>query len=562
MASISPVPADRESTFQVIPLGGLGEFVMNMLLIVYNETTLLIDAGSMFPGPELPGVDRVIPDLEHLKKRVGHLDAVVLTHGHEDHVGALPYIWPLLNGPVYGTPITLALVEPRLIEHGFTPLDRCSPMHPGDTVAIGELRLEFIQVTHSMPGCVAIALHTPSGTVIHTGDYKFDHTPLDGKTLDIHRFAELGRTGVLALFGDSTNVRRSGFTGSELEVVPELEELFSTTKGKVVIAAFSSSLHRIQIIANLAETFERKLVLLGRRLVQNIEIAQRLGYVQIPSGLQIQDHELKEYDSGRVVCITTGSQGEPLSALARIANNNHRHVTLEQNDTVVFSARAIPSNRRAISRVMNQIARSGARVVDEGMRPVHVSGHGSAEELKLMLALVKPRYFVPIHGEYHCLSEHGRVASQVSGGKAGVLIAEDGDVIHLSPGKARIDRCVDSGRTLIDGTRFGTVENEVIRHRRRLAAEGIVVPVITINRQESRIEGTPNIVTRGVSLDGRTESLIDAMSARVAALVRDATRSERSDSALLSERVRTELQSLLRKQAGRRPLVLPVIMEV
>ena len=562
MNSISPLATRRGTSLEVIALGGLGEFGMNMLLIVCNDTAVLIDAGAMFPGPELPGVDLVIPDLEYLRERVGLLNAVVLTHGHEDHVGALPYIWPLLDGPVYGTPLTLALVEPKLIEHGFNPADRCTPMEPGTTAKIGELGLDFIRVTHSMPGCVAVALHTPAGTLVHTGDFKFDHTPLDGETLDIQRFADLGRIGVLALFGDSTNVGRPGFTGSELDVASGLEEVFAITKGKVVIAAFSSSLHRIQIIANLTAKFGRKLAFLGRGIIQNTQIAERLGYLRLPPGLQIRESEIRDYDSKHLVCVTTGSQGEPLSALSRIAIDNHRHVTLEPHDTVVFSARAIPGNRRAIDKVMNHIVHRGAEVIDEQRKPVHVSGHASAEELKLMLSLVKPRYFVPVHGEYRNLAEHAQMATRVTGGRTTVLLAEDGDVIRLAPGKGRVEGRVDTGRAFMDGTRSAPVGKDVLRQRRQLSTDGIVVPVIAIKRHENRVEGIPDVVTRGVSLDDRTGSLIDAIPEHLTAVIREVTPDERCDRALLTERVRIELQRLFRKQTGRRPLVLPIIMEV
>ena len=546
----------------VIPLGGLGEFGMNMLLVVWRDTAILVDAGAMFPGPELPGVNLVIPDLGYLQERVGSLAGVVLTHGHEDHIGALPYVWPLLDGPVYGTPLTLALVGPKLTEHGFDPTDRCQPVAPGETVHIGELTLEFIRVTHSMPDCVAIAIHTPAGIIVHTGDFKFDQTPLDGEALDVHRFAELGRAGVLALFGDSTNIERPGFTGSELDVVPGLEEVFGSATGKVVVATFASSLHRIQIIADLAAQFDRKLAFVGRGVIQNTQIATRLGHLRLPAGLQIRDSEVRDHAARRVVCVATGSQGEPLAALSRIAIDEHRHIALEPDDVVVFSARAIPGNRRAIGRVMNHIAHRGADVIHEDRKAVHVSGHGSAEELKLMLSLVRPRYFVPIHGEYRYLTEHARVATRVTGGRTTVLLAEDGDVIRLAPGDGRIEGRVGIGRALIDGTKSGEVGDEVLRHRRHLAADGVVVPVIVVNRQEGRVEGVPDVVTRGVVLDERTGTLLDTMPARLAEVVDAASPDERSDHDLLTERVRIELQRLFRKQAGRRPLVLPVIMEV
>ena len=562
MTSTTEPSSAAEPALEVVPYGGLGEFGMNMMLVTWRDTAILIDAGAMFPGPELPGVDLVIPDLGHLKERVGRLSAVVLTHGHEDHIGALPYVWPLVDGPVYGTPLTLALAGHKLEEHGFDPDERCRPLQAGDTAEIGEITLELIRVTHSMPDCVAVALHTPAGVIVHSGDFKIDQTPLDGQALDVHRFAELGRQGVLAFFGDSTNIERPGFTGSETDVVTGLEEVFAGAKGKVVVTAFASSLHRIGILADLAAQFDRKLALVGRGIIQNTQIATRLGHLRLPAGLQIRDSEVADYPARKVACVTTGSQGEPMAALSRIAIDDHRHVRLEPDDVVVFSARAIPGNQRAIGRVMDHIARRGAEVVHDERRAVHVSGHGSAEELKLLLSLVRPRYFVPIHGEYRFLAEHARVAVRVNGGATTVLLAEDGDVIRLAPGAGHIAGRVATGRILIDGTRSGEVGDEVLRHRRHLAADGVVVPVIAVNRQEGRVEGTPDVVTRGVVLDDRTSVVLDTVPEWLTGVIGEASPEERSDHDLLTERVRIELQRLFRKQAGRRPLVLPVIMEV
>ena len=562
---MSQMPATGAATgpkLDVIPLGGLGEFGMNMLLIVWADTAILIDAGAMFPGPELLGVDLVIPDFGYLQERVGRLAAVVLTHGHEDHVGALPYLWPLLEGPVYGTPLTLALVAPKLEEHGLEPADRLCEVTAGDTVAVADVTLEFIRVTHSMPDCVAVAIHTPAGVVVHTGDFKFDQTPLDGQALDVQRFSELGRTGVLALFGDSTNIERPGFTPSELDVVSGLEQVFSSATGKIVVAAFASSLHRIQIVADLAAQFGRKLAFVGRGVIQNTQIARRLGHLRLPAALQIRDSQVTDYLGREVVCVTTGSQGEPLAALSRIATDDHRHIKLEPDDVVVFSARAIPGNRRAIGRVMNHIAHRGAEVIHEGRQAVHVSGHGSAEELKLMLSLVRPRYFVPIHGEYRYLAQHARVAARVTGGRTTVLLAEDGDVIRLAPGGGRIEGRVAVGRTLIDGTRVGEVSDDVLRHRRHLGSDGVVVPVIAVSRQRGCVEGTADVITRGVIVDEPTATLLEQLPQLLAEAIAEASPDERADQGLLAERVRIESQRLFRKQVGRRPLVLPVIMEI
>ena len=559
--STSEIPPETGPVLDVIPLGGLGEFGMNMLLVAWEETAILIDAGAMFPGPELPGVDLVIPHLEGLAERVGRLTAVVLTHGHEDHIGALAYVWPLLDGPVYGTPLTLALVGPKLEEHGLDPADRLREIAPGDTVTAGAMELEFIRVTHSIPDCVAVAIHTPAGVIVHTGDYKFDQTPLDGEPLDVQRFAELGRSGVLALFGDSTNIGRPGYTGSEQDVIPGLDDVFSHATGKIVVAAFSSSLHRIQIVADLAAQHGRKLVFAGRSVVQNTQIAERLGHLRLPAGLRIRESEIGDYAARDIVCVTTGSQGEPRAALSRIAVDDHRHIVLEPDDVVVFSARAIPGNRRAIGRVMDQVARRGAQLVDGDRCPVHVSGHGSCEELKLMLSLVKPRHFVPMHGEYRYLAEHARVAARVTGGRTTVLLAEDGDVIRLAPGPGRIEGRIATGRALMDGTRSAEVGDEVLRQRRHLATDGVVVPVIAVSR-DGLVEGTPDVVTRGVVIDARTSTLLETLPAVAADVIRAAGADARVDSAALTEHVRLELQRVFRKQAGLRPLVLPVILEI
>ena len=558
-------PSIPEPILEVVPLGGLGEFGMNMMVLSSGETTIVIDAGVMFPDPELLGVDLVIPELTYLQQKRPRPAALVLTHGHEDHIGAVPYLWPLIDGPVYGTPLTLALVRPKLDEHGIDPGDRLVPIGPRQVVTIGDLGVEFLRVTHSMPDCVALAIHTPLGTIVHTGDFKVDQTPLDGQHFDFHRFAELGTAGVLALFGDSTNIDRRGFTGSEIEVTEAFEEIFTSVGGKLVVAAFSSSIYRMQVLVNLAARFGRKVAFVGRGMVENSQTAQRLGYLHIPANLQIRDSEVSQHAADRVLCMTTGSQGEPASALSRIAIDDHRSVKIAPGDTVVFSARSIPGNEKAIGRVSNHLARRGATIIHDGMRHVHVSGHGSEEELKLMLSLTRPRYFVPIHGEYRQLAQHSRIAERATAGlepPVSVLLAEDGDVLRFDRHGAHIAGKAPAGRMLIDGTRTGEVGDEVLRDRRHLSEDGVLVPVVAINRQTGSIEGEPDVISRGVVMSPGSEELLRESARLIGQVVGDASVEERTDQGLIKEKIRVELRRFFRKRSGRRPLVLPVIMEI
>ncbi len=549
---------------EAVPLGGLGEFGMNMLALTWGETTIVIDAGVMFPDPELLGVDLVIPDLSYLAQK-GRAAALVLTHGHEDHIGGVPYVLRHIDGPVLGTPLTLALVEPKLAEHGIdAAAARLTPLRPPQRAAVGPFEIEFIRVTHSMPDCVALAVHTPDGAIVHTGDFKIDQTPIDGEHFDIHRFAELGDAGVLALFADSTNIDRRGFTGSELEVVEAFEEIFTSARGRLIVAAFASSIYRMQILVDLAAQFDRKVAFVGRGMIESSQIAQRLGHLRIPAGLQIRDSDVPLYPAQDVLCLCTGSQGEPGSALARIAIDDHRHVKIGPDDTVVLSARAIPGNEKAIGRVINHATRRGAEVVHEGIKHVHVSGHGSEEELKLMLSLVKPRAFVPIHGEHRQLAQHARVAGRVFAGRQPrpeILLAENGDIIQIDASGSRLAGKAPAGRVLIDGTGTGEVVDEVLRDRRHLAEDGLIVPVLAINKQTGLLEGAPEIVTRGFVVEDGQALLADGAKL-IADLVEGASVEERTDQGLIKEKLRVELRRFIRKRVGRRPLVLPVIMEI
>jgi ribonuclease J len=544
---------------EIIPLGGVGEFGMNMMVVACGDTAILVDAGVMFPEPELLGVDLIIPDLRPLQRY--KIAALVLTHGHEDHIGAVPHVLDAVQGPIYGTAFTLALVENKLGDEDEAVRKRLVRVRPRERITIGVFTIEFLRVTHSIPDCVALAIETPHGVVIHTGDFKIDQTPIDGELVDFHRLAQLGASGVLALLSDSTNVDRRGFTGSEVEVTDAFEEIFTNAEGKIVVATFASSIYRMQILVDLAAQFDRRVAFVGRGIMDNSEIAQRLGYLRLPAGVQIKDSDVRSFPAQDVVCICTGSQGEPQAALPRIAIDDHRHVRLAPEDVVVFSAREIPGNEKAIGRVMNHIARRGAEVVYEGIKHVHVSGHGSEEELKLMLSLVRPRYFVPIHGEYRQLARHARVATRVSRGTK-VILAETGDLIRFDDEGGRVADKVAAGRILIDGTRSGEVGDEVLRDRRHLAGDGLVVPVVAIGRQSGTLEETPDVITRGFVLDARTEALLKEIPPLVAAAIEGASVEERTDPGLIKERIRVDLQRFFRKRSGLRPLVLPVIMEI
>ena len=536
---------------------------MNMMAVSCGETTIVIDAGVMFPGPDLLGVDLIVPDLTYLQDR--RVAALVLTHGHEDHIGGVPYVWPLLDGPVYGTPLTLALVEPKLEEHQIDAGDKLVTVAPGDRLAIGPITVEFLRVTHSIPDCVGLALHTPAGTLVHTGDFKVDQTPLDGQHVDLHRFATLGSEGVLALLADSTNIDRRGFTGSEIDVIGAFEEIFTSATGMLVVATFSSSLFRVQILVRLAARFGRKVAFVGRGMMQNSLIAQRLGHLTVPEGVQIRDSDVPNYPPNQVLCISTGTQGEPRSALSRIAVDDHKHVKVGPGDTVVLSARAIPGNEKAIGRVINHLTRRGAEIITEATKHVHVSGHGSEEEIKLIHSLVRPRYFVPVHGEFRHLAEHKRIAERVTAGAARpveVRLIENGDILRFDAEGAEVVGKAPTGRVLIDDTRVGEVADEVLRDRRHLAEDGIVLPIVAVRKQDGELARPPEIITRGVVTDASSDALgVDAvrlLTEVIAALPVE----ERTDPGLLRETIRVELRRFFKRRSGRRPLVLPVVMEI
>lgn len=558
-----PVAPAAALAVDVVPLGGLGEFGLNMMAISCGDTTIVVDAGAMFPEADQLGVDLIIPDMAYLESRKGQIKALVLTHGHEDHMGAVPYVLPHLDGPLYGTPLALAFAGKKLEEHELDP--KTVAVKPGDVFPIGPFTLEFLRVTHSMPDCVAVVIRTPQGVLLHTGDFKVDQTPMDGEAFDLHGFARLGAEGVLAMFCDSTNIDRRGYTGSEKDVEDGFEEVFTSTEGKIVVATFSSSLYRLQIVADLAAQFDRKLAFIGRGMTTNSQIAQRLGHLHLQSGVVIKDSDVGVFPSQDVVCLVTGSQGEANAALSRIAINDHRHVKLTEGDRVVLSARAIPGNEKSIGRVMNHLARRGVDVVTESTKHVHVSGHGAEEEIKLVLSLVRPKYLIPVHGEFRHLARHAKVARFVTRGlptAVEVITAEDGDVVRFDAEGGRIADRTPAGRVLIDGTRVGEVDDEVLRDRRHISIDGIIMPVVAINARTGIVEGVPELVARGFVSDDSTAALLLEGARVVSSAIAECSVEEQTDPGLIKERIRTEVRRFLKKRTGRRPMVLPVVIEI
>lgn len=551
-----------DAKLQIIPLGGLGEFGMNCLAIRYKDDIIVIDAGLMFPESELLGVDIVVPDITYLVENREMVRGILLTHGHEDHIGGLPWILSELNVPVYGTEFTLAYVEGKLEEHKLLDDTELIEIAPGAKFSMGPFTVEPIRVTHSLVDCVALAIETPVGVIVHTGDFKIDLSPPDGKAFDLHKFAEYGKRGVLALLQDSTNVDRPGYTPSEWAVKPRLDELFSRTKKKLFFSCFSSSIYRIRIAIDLAYTHGRKVAIVGRSMVESSEIAQDLGYLDVPPGVIINPGQIGDHSPENVMVLISGTQGEPMSALSRAAVDNHKHARISPGDTVVLSSRVIPGNEKSIFRVIDHLYRRDANVIfDDGASGlIHVSGHASQEEQRLLINLLRPKFFIPVHGDYRHLKKHAELAQNM-GVIDLALVIENGDVLELDKDDARKNGKVTAGRVCIDsGSTADVVEDIVIRDRRHLSEDGFVLPILTINKLSGKVERLPEIVSRGFV--GADHELMEAARAVVSQTLENSSAEEKADYGVIKEKIRIDLKRYIQKNTSRRPLIMPVILEI
>jgi ribonuclease J len=546
---------------RIIPLGGLGEFGLNMMLLEYGDAAIAIDCGLMFPGVDLLGIDLVIPDVSYLLEKKQQLKGIVLTHAHEDHVGALPYLLDQLSVPIFGTRLTLGLINNKLREHDLDDAVDAREITAGRPWNIGPFELEGIRVTHSLIDCLAFAIETPIGTVIHTGDFKIDNTPMEGEMFDFQRFAAYGEKGVLLLLSDSTNVERAGYTPSEREVGRSLQQIFQESSGKVLVSTFSSSIPRIQQVVDISESCGRRVVLSGRSMIRNSQVASELGYLRLPRSFMTENERWHALPPERLTFLTTGSQGEPLSVLHRVALDDHKTIKIEPGDTVILSSKFIPGNEKTISNLINHLYRRGAEVHYEKVSEIHVSGHASQEELKTMLQLTRPRYFVPVHGEYRHLVRHRKLAQDVGLPEDHCFTLEDGDVLEITATSARKVQSIQVGRVFVDGKGVGDVGDVVIRDRRHLSEDGMVLAVMAIHQQSGEIVAGPDLISRGFMRDEEGEEILEQARKVVLDTLAGISRETRTDPAELQEEVRKSLRRYFRKKLERHPVVLPYIIE-
>lgn len=555
--------ASKKPKLKVISLGGLQEIGKNMTVFEYDNDIIIVDCGLAFPEDDMLGIDLVIPDITYLMKNMDKIRGIVLTHGHEDHIGALPYILKELNVPVFGTLLTLGLLENKLKEHGLNKLVTLHTVVPGEKVKLGQFQVEFIHTNHSIADAVALAISTPVGVIVHTGDFKVDYTPIDGDVMDIHRFAELGKEGVLLLLSDSTNAERKGFTMSESSVGGVFDNIFSETpKNRIMVATFSSNIHRIQQIVNSAYKFGRKVAIIGRSMVNAVKTSIELEYLNMPDSTLIDISEIKNYTDDKLVIITTGSQGETMSALSRIASNEHKQVSIRPGDKIIISASSIPGNEKNISNVINDLTKKGADVVYEGIADIHVSGHARQEELKLMLSLIKPKYFMPVHGEYVHLLSHKDIALSLGIPKENIFVMNIGDVLELSKKDAKINGTVPAGQVLVDGLGVGDVGNIVLRDRKNLSENGLMVVVVTIDSASGSIIAGPDIISRGFVYVRESEDLMDEAKKVINEALEKCEIKHISGWSNIKNTIKDTLKNFLWQKTKRSPMILPIIMEI
>ena len=552
--------AKTAKKLKIIPLGGVGEIGKNMTVIEYGSDIIIVDCGMSFPDEEMPGIDVVIPDMTYIEKNAANVRGILITHGHEDHIGAVPYALQKLNVPVYATKLTIALIEQKLTEIKVDHAD-LNCVSPGDTIRLGCFSVEFIKTSHSIAGACALAINTPIGTLIHTGDFKVDYTPIDGEPIDIARLAYYGSRGVLALMSDSTNVENEGHTPSERGIGKTFEHCFDKAKGRVIVATFASNIYRIQQIADVAISFGRVVCFQGRSMVKIAEIAKELGYLQLPDESVVEVGQLKKYRDDQICVITTGSQGEPMSGLFRMANSSHK-VNVGKGDMVIISASSIPGNEKSVGRVINQLYQHGAKVIYERMADVHVSGHACKEELKLMLTLTKPKFFIPVHGEARHLYQHKELAEELGIPEENIFVTEIGDVVELTRNKGRIAGSVTAGSVMVDGSGVGDIGNVVLRDRKLLSEEGIFTVVITLNKQTGALLAQPEILSRGFVYEKNSEELLKETRELVKAKAAQFEKNHRSSWSSIKNDIRNSIKNYLYERTKRRPMVMPIIIEI
>ena len=553
---------NEKAKVKIIPLGGVNEIGKNLTAIEYKNDIVVIDCGLKFPDEDMFGIDLVIPDITYLIKNKEKVSGIFLTHGHEDHIGALPYVLKQLNVPVYGTKLTLGIVETKLKEHGLLSSTDLIRVKPRDVIRLNSVSVEFIKTNHSIADSVAIAVHTPLGVVLHTGDFKIDYTPIDGELMDFARFAELGKKGVLVMMADSTNVEKQGYTKSERIVGESLTRIFGKTKGRIIIATFASNIHRIQQIIDAATVYGRKVAVSGRSMENIINVAIELGYIEVEENTLVPIDAINKYNNDQIVIITTGSQGEPMSALSRMASAEHKKVNIVEGDTIIISATPIPGNEKLVSKIVNQLFKKGAEVIYGSAENIHVSGHACQEELKLMQTLIKPKNFIPVHGEYRHLKQHGELAIKLGLNPKNVVIPEVGNVIEVNRSGIRKSGTVISGQIFVDGLGVGDVGNIVLRDRKHLSQDGILTVVVTLSKDNKTIVAGPDIISRGFVYVRESEGLIDEAREIVRNTLLECEEKNITDWATLKSNVRDELRSYLYEKTKRKPMILPIIMEI